>query len=163
MTDALAYIGIGANLSAPEQQVEAALQALAVLATSRLVAVSPRYRTVPVGPVAQPDFINAVACLETRLDPGALLQALQQIELAQGRVRDGPCWGPRTLDLDLLLYNDLCLQAPGLQLPHPHLHQRAFVLIPLAAIAAPDLHIPGRGRLGDLLAAVGTDGVTRID
>lgn len=167
MTEQPAFIGLGANLGAnggtPERQIAAALAALAVLAESRLVAVSPLYRTRPIGPIAQPDFINAVAGLATRLQPAALLQALQRIEAAQGRVRDGPRWGPRTLDLDLLLYADQCLQAPGLQVPHPRMHQRAFVLVPLAAIAPPDLVIPRRGRLADLLAAVGTAGVTRLD
>jgi len=149
-----AYIGLGANLDGPQRQVERAIAELAVLPDSRLVAVSTLYRTAPVGPGAQPDYVNAAARLSTRLDPVALLTALQGIERAHGRVRDGTRWGPRTLDLDLLLYDDLRCDLPGLNLPHPELHRRAFVLVPLLDIAPPGLRVPGRGRLEDLARAL---------
>lgn len=148
------YIGLGANLADPRRQVEQALLELRRLPQSRLAAVSPLYRTAPVGPADQPDFINAVACLETALEPLALLSALQQIERRHGRIRTGRRWGPRTLDLDILLIANRVLEMPSLRVPHPHMHARAFVLGPLADIAPPGLEIPGHGRLGALLAGV---------
>jgi len=150
MPSVRAYIGIGSNLSDPANQVRHALQALADLPASRLTAHSPRYRTAPVGgPTDQPDYLNAVAALETALTPETLLTALQEIESAQGRVR-AERWGPRTLDLDLLLYGSIIRRDPRLILPHPRLHQRAFVLYPLHDIE-PELMIPGQGKLAALL------------
>jgi 2-amino-4-hydroxy-6-hydroxymethyldihydropteridine diphosphokinase len=151
--EALAYIGLGSNLDDPRRQVLTALGSLAAIPGCRLLARSALYATSPVGPVDQPDFVNAAAGLATRLAPHDQLAELQRIERAQGRVRDGTRWGPRTLDLDLLLYGDLSLAVPGLTLPHPELGRRAFVLVPLAEIAPTELEIPGQGRLGDLLAA----------
>ena len=148
------YIGLGANLDDPRKQVERAVVELDTLPHSRATAVSRLYRTAPVGPQDQPDFINAVAHLETLLDPMSLLAALQCIERRHGRIRNGRRWGPRTLDLDILLFGDLSLEAPALSLPHPQMHRRAFVLVPLADIAPDALVVPGRGRLGDLLRAV---------
>lgn len=153
----LAYIGLGSNLGAPKEQVLAALQALHDAPGCTLIARSPLYATTPVGPIPQPDYINAAAALTTRLPPLALLAALQEIERAQGRQRDGTRWGPRTLDLDILVYGTQRLKAPGLELPHPEMHQRAFVLVPLAQIAPAWLEIPGQGRLADLLAACPPD------
>lgn len=158
MTDLTAYIGLGANLADPRRQVERAIAALGALPATRLEAISRRYRTAPLGPAGQPDYINAVARLATSLTPEDLLSALQGIEQAQGRVRDGTRWGPRTLDLDLLLYGDQVIGTATLTLPHPQLHRRAFVLVPLAEVAPPDLAIPGHGPLAALLAAVGRDG-----
>jgi len=154
-----AYIGLGANLDDPRGQVERAAAELAALPHSRLTACSPLYRTAPVGPQDQPDYVNAAARLETRLAPLDLLAALQAIERRHGRVRDGCRWGPRTLDLDILLYGSLRLAQPGLHLPHVEMHRRAFVLVPLADIASADLLVPGHGVLGELLGSVDLAGI----
>jgi 2-amino-4-hydroxy-6-hydroxymethyldihydropteridine diphosphokinase len=146
-----AYIGLGSNLQEPIQQLRRALLAIAELPSSRVVQVSSAYRSAAVGPGEQPDYLNAVARLQTGLDPGALLQALQGIELAQGRVRTVR-WGPRTLDLDLLLYGDLRLATPTLTIPHPALAQRNFVLYPLLEICGPNLVLPDGADLGTLTA-----------
>ncbi len=156
------YIGLGANLADPRHQVEQALLELRGLPDSHLAAVSPLYCTAPVGPADQPDFINAVACLETALEPLALLSALQQIERHHGRIRTGRRWGPRTLDLDILLIAERVLDVPGLRVPHPHLQTRAFVLVPLADIAPPRLDIPGHGPLDTLLGAVADEARTMV-
>jgi 2-amino-4-hydroxy-6-hydroxymethyldihydropteridine diphosphokinase len=151
-----AYVALGSNLDDPEAQVERGFAALAALPGTLLRARSRRYRTPPWGVVDQPDFVNAVARLETSLAPRTLLDALLAIEARAGRVR-GLRYGPRVLDLDLLLYGDCELREAGLTLPHPRLHERAFVLLPLADLA-PDLEVPGRGRVADLLAQVDTTG-----
>jgi len=151
----LAYIGLGSNLSDPAGQVRRALGRIAELPESRLAAASRLYRSPPLGPLDQPDFINAVAALETQLAPADLLHALQGIEQAFGRVRLRR-WGERIIDLDLLLYDNLRLDSPELILPHPGLGERAFVLRPLADIA-PELVIPGLGPLATLLAKRVTD------
>jgi 2-amino-4-hydroxy-6-hydroxymethyldihydropteridine diphosphokinase len=155
--ETLAYIGLGSNVGEPPEQVLSALDQMAGLPQCRLVARSSLYATTPVGPVPQPDYVNAAAALATTLAPMELLAALQQVERGHGRVRDGTRWGPRTLDLDLLVYGQHRLQQPGLQLPHPEMHRRAFVLVPLAQIAPEGLEIPGLGRLTDLLAACPPD------
>lgn len=156
------FVGLGSNLGDPRRQVERAFDDLAALASTRLVARSPLYRSAPWGVTDQPAFVNAVAELASTLAPRALLQALLAIERSHGRVRDGTRWGPRTLDLDLLACGDLQVDEPGLVLPHPQLARRAFVLVPLAAIA-PDFIIAGAGRVRDLLAAVDAGEVVRID
>lgn len=155
-----ACIGLGANLGDAEGAVRGAFTALDALPGSRLLACSRLYRTPAWGRTDQPAFINAAAVLETLLTPQALLQALLEIERGAGRTRDGdaPRWGPRVLDLDLLLYGDRVLDEPGLQVPHPYLHARAFVLVPLAEIAA-GADIPGRGSVAAALAAVDVAGV----
>ncbi|MDQ7729174.1 2-amino-4-hydroxy-6-hydroxymethyldihydropteridine diphosphokinase [Halomonas sp. SpR8] len=130
----LTYIGLGSNLAYPIEQVRQALDELATLPLSRLVAASSLYASRPVGPQDQPDFINAVAALETRLSPLALLDQLQALE-QQHRRRRQHHWGPRTLDLDLLLYANDHIDTPRLRVPHPHMTTRAFVLAPLAEIA----------------------------
>lgn len=135
----LAYIGLGSNLESPVEQLREALKELATLPLSRLVAASSLYASRPVGPQDQPDFINAVAALETRLSPLALLDQLQALE-QQHRRRRQRHWGPRTLDLDLLLYANNAIDVPRLQLPHPQMAARAFVLLPLAEIA-PSLNL----------------------
>ena len=145
-----AYIGLGANLDDPAAQVEFAFSELARLTHTALAARSSLYVSAPVGYDRQPDFINAVAKLETRLSPRALLTALLDIEHRHGRERTFRN-APRTLDLDLLLYGDARFHEPGLALPHPRMHERAFVLEPLREIA-PGLIIPGHGPLKSLLA-----------
>jgi 2-amino-4-hydroxy-6-hydroxymethyldihydropteridine diphosphokinase len=156
-----ALVGIGSNQQDPVHQVCEAFAALARLPSTRLMARSSLYRTAPVGKLDQPDFVNAVARLETALPPEALLQALLAIESSQGRVR-GERNAPRTLDLDLLLYDDLVLDRPGLTLPHPRLHARAFVLAPLSELD-PALRVPGRGPVRALLEQVAGQRVTRMD
>lgn len=157
-----AYIGLGSNLSDPIAQLRAALAALGRLPSSRLVAVSRMYRNPPMGPADQPDYVNAVARLDTELSPRALLEALLGIEQAQGRVRDGERWGPRTLDLDLLVYGRSRLEEPGLTVPHPGLPARGFVLYPLREIA-PELDVPGMGPVAALCAQCPDDGLIPLD
>ncbi|CRI65274.1 2-amino-4-hydroxy-6-hydroxymethyldihydropteridinepyrophosphokinase [Thiocapsa sp. KS1] len=153
------WIGLGSNLQEPERQVSAAIGELATLPESRLLAASRLYRTAPVGPPGQPDYINAAARLETRLAPQALLAELHRIELAHGRRRDGTRWGPRILDLDILVYGDARIDEPGLTIPHQEMARRAFVLVPLADVAPPELAIPGLGILAELLERCERDGV----
>jgi len=157
-----AFVGLGSNLGEPRRQVERAFDELAALASTRLVARSPSYRSAPWGVTEQPAFVNAVAELDTYLPPRELLQALLAIERRYGRVRDGTRWGPRTLDLDLLACGDLRIDEPGLVLPHPQIARRAFVLVPLAQVA-PDFVVAGAGRVRDLLAAVDASEVVRLD
>jgi 2-amino-4-hydroxy-6-hydroxymethyldihydropteridine diphosphokinase len=151
----IVYIGLGSNLAEPRAQVEAGLQALTRMTRTRLLQRSRLYRSAPWGKVDQPDFINAVAQLETELEPRALLGQLLAIEHAAGRIRSGDRWGPRVLDMDILLHGERVLDEPGLHVPHPHLAQRAFVLVPLAEIA-PDLQVPGIGPIQRLLTQVDT-------
>lgn len=146
-----AYIGLGSNLEQPQQQVRQALQALARIPQSQLVAHSRLYRSVPLGPADQPDYVNAVAALDTELSAESLLDALQAIEQAQGRVRGAERWGPRTLDLDLLLYGNAVIDSARLTVPHPGLSERNFVLYPLFELA-PDLVLPDGHKLRELLA-----------
>ena len=143
------FIALGSNLDSPELQVRRAFDELARLPSSRLLAHSSLYRSGPIGLLDQPDFINAVAHIETALGPHDLLQALLEIEFGHGRVRESPN-APRTLDLDMLMYDDLQCDERCLILPHPRMHQRAFVLQPLLEIA-PDCRIPGRGTVAELL------------
>lgn len=139
------FVGIGANLGDPEAQVREAFRRLAGdVPETRLTGQSRLYRNPPMGPQDQPDYVNAVARLHTRLEPLELLQALQAIETDCGRERDGTRWGPRLLDLDILLFGDQVLDLPGLHVPHPGLVERAFVVLPLAELA-PGLNIPGEG------------------
>jgi 2-amino-4-hydroxy-6-hydroxymethyldihydropteridine diphosphokinase len=156
---ARAYLGIGANLGDALAQVRAALAALAQLPHSVLIAQSGLYRTAPIDS-AGPDYINAVAAIDTRLAPAALLAQLQRLENAAGRERPYRN-APRTLDLDLLLYGALQLATPQLTLPHPRMHERAFVLLPLLEIA-PDVQIPGRGAARDWLAHTQAQTVRRL-
>ncbi len=142
-----AFIGLGSNLADPRAQVSSALEALNSLAQTRVVRRSSLYRSAPVGYLQQPDFINAVAQLETELAPRALLDALLALEHDRGRTREF-CNAPRTLDLDILLYDDLIHHEHGLTIPHPQMHLRAFVLQPLLEIA-PECVIPGVGPAAD--------------
>jgi len=157
----LAYVGIGSNLGNPLVQVSEALAALAILPQTRCVIQSPWYRSEPLGPPGQPYYINAVAGLETSLAPLVLLSALQAIENTHGRQRTLR-WGARTLDLDMLLYGDLVQDDPHLTIPHPRLHERAFVLYPLLDIA-PDLRIPGLGDLETLVRLCPPLGLERLE
>ncbi|MDV6343075.1 2-amino-4-hydroxy-6-hydroxymethyldihydropteridine diphosphokinase [Nitrosomonas sp. Is37] len=146
-----AFIGLGSNLENPLFQIRQAISLLAELPDSRLIKQSSLYRSAPMGVVDQPDFINAVVHIETALMPQALLRALLEIERRCGRIRTYPN-APRTLDLDLLLYDDLQCHEEGLVLPHPRMHERAFVLQPLMEIER-DCKIPGQGLVSELLAA----------
>jgi 2-amino-4-hydroxy-6-hydroxymethyldihydropteridine diphosphokinase len=157
-----AYVGLGSNLDDPVAQVRRALAALAGLPQTRLVARSSLYRSPPMGPAEQPDYVNAVAALLTALPAAELLAALQDIENAQGRRRDGPRWGPRTLDLDLLLFGEVAMASDTLTLPHPGLAERPFVLLPLLEVA-PELRVPGGPRVARLARQVGSGGLARLD
>lgn len=148
-----AFVGLGSNLDGPQNQVLRALQALDGLPQTRVMARSSLYRSAPVGYLEQPDFINAVAQLETALSPRALLDALLGLERAYGRTREFRN-APRLLDLDVLLYDDLCFHEHGLTIPHPQMHKRAFVLCPLLEIA-PGCVIPGIGKAEDALQGCG--------
>jgi 2-amino-4-hydroxy-6-hydroxymethyldihydropteridine diphosphokinase len=156
----LAYIGIGSNLEEPQAQVSRAFDELARLPRTRLAARSSLYRTAPLGHAAQPDFINAVAALDTELHAEELLRELQAIENRHGRRRSFAN-APRTLDLDLLLYDEASINTPGLVVPHPRMHERSFVLQPLLEIA-PAAQVPGRGPAAACLAACAQQKVERI-
>ena len=162
MTPVTAYVGLGANLDDPVRQVQRACDALAAIPDSWVLARSPLYKSAPLGPQDQPDYINAVASLQTTLTAAELLAVLRAIELQHGRRRDGTRWGPRTLDLDILLYGDLVQATAELTLPHPGLHERAFVLYPLYDVA-PELEIPGRGSVRALRQRLGEAHITRLD
>lgn len=156
------YVGLGANLGNPSEQVRLGMAALAALAPARGLRCSALYRSAPVGPVPdQPDFVNAVCALQTSLTAEALMRALLEIEARHGRVRGAAKGGPRSLDLDLLLYGQEVIRSPRLTVPHPRLHERAFVLAPLTELD-PELTIPGRGRVADLLAACVGQRVERL-
>lgn len=146
-----AYVGLGANLGERETTIRAAVAVLRATRGVDVVAVSTLRETEPVGYVDQPRFLNGAVALETSLTPRQLLGLLLAIERELGRDRTGVRWGPRTIDLDLLLYGDEVIDEPWLQVPHPLLHERRFALEPLAELD-PELEIPGRGRVTDLLA-----------
>ena len=156
-----AYVGLGSNLQLPARQIDDALGLLAELPGTRLVDASSLYRSTPFGGVEQPDFVNAVAALLTTLAPGQLLEELQGIERRQGRERDGTRWGPRVLDLDLLVYAGARIDEPGLTVPHPGIAARNFVLLPLGEVA-PDLVIPGLGRVAGLPVNTDEPRISRI-
>ena len=156
-----AYIGLGANLNQPVQQLQQAIRALQQLPCSELIAVSSLYGSKPMGPQDQPDYVNAVAALDTTLEAEALLDALQQIEQLHGRQRKAERWGPRTLDLDILLYGTLVINSSRLTVPHYGLHQREFVLYPLYEIA-PQLQLPDGTVLSSLLAQVPLNGLQKL-
>lgn len=157
----MAYIGIGSNLDDPASQVKEALEELDGIPDSVLVSQSSLYASKPMGPADQPDYVNAVAALDTLLSAEELLQALQKIEQRLGRERDGEKWGPRIIDLDLLLYGKKTIKTDTLTVPHPGLHERDFVIIPLAEIAG-NLNIPGKGLLSTLIAACENHSVRKL-
>ncbi|MFC0226412.1 2-amino-4-hydroxy-6-hydroxymethyldihydropteridine diphosphokinase [Serratia aquatilis] len=152
------YIALGSNLAHPLQQVETALEALDHIPQSSLIACSPFYRTKPLGPQNQPDYLNAVVALDTQLPPEQLLDHTQAIERNQGRVRKDERWGPRTLDLDIMLYGDKLIDTERLTVPHYGLKQREFMLYPLADIAA-ELVFPDGETLADCLKRVPKNGM----
>lgn len=152
------YIALGSNLAQPLQQVETALEALDHIPQSSLIACSPFYRTKPLGPQNQPDYLNAVVALDTQLPPEQLLDHTQAIERKQGRVRKDERWGPRTLDLDIMLYGDKLIDTDRLTVPHYGLKQREFMLYPLADIAA-GLVFPDGETLADCLKQVPKNGM----
>lgn len=154
------FIGLGSNQDDPENQIQCALQALSLVVDSKLISVSSQYRNPAVGSVRQPDYINAVAELHTTLDALTLLQQMQAIELAQGRIRTIR-WGARTLDLDLLLYGNAIIDLPQLQVPHPRMSARNFVLHPLYDLH-PELVMPDGTSLRSLLDCCSSHGLERL-
>ena len=155
-----AFVALGSNLDDPVAQVRSGLLSVAALRETRLARTSSLYRNPPVGLLNQPEFVNAVAMVETGLDPSELLDELLGIESAHGRARAVPN-GPRTLDLDLALYGERVIREPRLIVPHPRLAERAFVLVPLLEIA-PDAVVPGVGRVADLVKAVDASCMVKI-
>ena len=156
-----AYIGVGSNLEDPRRQVLAAFERLRRLPRTQLVSTSRLYRSRPFGSVDQPEFINAVAGVLTQLDPPALFSELHAIERAMGRPEQHEHWGPRVIDLDLLAFGSERRSDPALTLPHPRIVERNFVLYPLSDIA-PELELPGLGRVADLAAAITSEGLTQL-
>ncbi|WP_222889622.1 2-amino-4-hydroxy-6-hydroxymethyldihydropteridine diphosphokinase [Enterobacter sp. C2] len=148
------YIALGSNLASPLTQVNAAIESLGTIPDSQIVAVSGFYRTPPLGPQDQPDYLNAAVALETSLAPETLLDHTQRIELDQGRVRKAERWGPRTLDLDIMLFGDETIATPRLTVPHYDMKNRGFMLWPLFEIA-PELHFPDGETLASVLARLG--------
>ncbi|MCE3285762.1 MAG: 2-amino-4-hydroxy-6-hydroxymethyldihydropteridine diphosphokinase [Steroidobacteraceae bacterium] len=157
-----AYVALGSNLDDPRLQVERAFEALERLPLSRLLLRSHCYRSRPMGPVAQADFVNAAAGLLTQLDAPTLLDALKTLESQLGRAAPVVRWGPRRIDLDLLVHGSTRLQAPAIQVPHPGIAERAFVLVPLCDLS-PSLVVPGVGRVSGLLRRIDASGLERID
>jgi 2-amino-4-hydroxy-6-hydroxymethyldihydropteridine diphosphokinase len=156
-----AYIGLGSNLEDPRSQIRRASAGLQALAGTRLIRVSPLYRSTPLGPVPQPDFVNAVAAVLTQLEPRALLGELLALEKAMGRPAERERWGPRIIDLDLLIYGRERRVEPGLTLPHGGIVQRNFVLYPLCDLA-PDLEVPGLDRVAELKGRLASEGLERL-
>jgi 2-amino-4-hydroxy-6-hydroxymethyldihydropteridine diphosphokinase len=156
-----AWIGLGSNLGDGPATVKSALEFLHKLPRTRLLRCSSIYRTEPWGETGQPPFTNAVAELETGLEPLELLAAILEIESELGRVRDERRWGPRLIDLDLLLLGDRRVNLPELIIPHPFMHQRAFVLAPLAELDS-QLSVPGRATVGELLSRVDSSTVRKM-
>ena len=161
MTGMTVYVGIGSNLKEPLQQVDQACQALSRLPATTLEARAPRYRSRALGPAGQPDYVNTVARLKTTLEPEPLLDLLQDIEQRQGRERSLR-WGPRTLDLDILLYGNIKRDTDRLTLPHPQLAHRDFVLQPLLDLE-PDLQLPDGRRIDELRRQCPDNGLQRLD
>lgn len=155
------YIMLGSNLNSPENQVKAAIAAISEIPETTLIAQSSWYRTRPMGPQDQPDYLNVAIAVDTQLAPEELLDNTQAIELAQGRVRkEGHRWGPRTLDLDIMLFGNEVINTPRLTVPHYGLKQREFMLYPLAELA-PDLYFPDGERLADRLSLVPKNGMEK--
>ena len=157
-----AYVGLGSNLDDPVVQVRRAFAALATIPDTRLVRKSSLYGSRPMGPVPQPDFINAAAGLLTQLEVGDFFEHLRALERQLGRMSPRERWGPRRIDLDLLVFAQLRIDQPELQLPHPGIVERNFVLYPLAEVAS-ELPVPGCGRIAELLARVNPEGLWRLD
>ncbi|QIX95093.1 2-amino-4-hydroxy-6-hydroxymethyldihydropteridine diphosphokinase [Cedecea sp. FDAARGOS_727] len=156
----LAYIALGSNQASPLEQVSSALDALAAIPHSLVVATSSFYRTPPLGPQDQPDYLNAAVVLETDLPAEALLDQTQRIELEHGRVRKEERWGPRTLDLDIMLFGSEVIHTERLTVPHYDMKNRAFMLVPLLEIA-PDCRFPDGQAVAEILANLSREGITR--
>lgn len=156
------YLALGSNLAQPLHQVKAALIALDSISRTRVIKCSSFYRSRPLGPQDQPDYLNAVVALDTELEAEQLLDCTQTIELEQGRERKAHRWGPRTLDLDILLFGNTLMKTPRLTIPHYDMKNREFMLYPLAEIA-PDLHFPDGESLSHRLACVDRNGLTLWD
>lgn len=157
----IAWLGLGANLQEPLAQLTEAIQRIKNTTAVEVLQVSSFYKTPPWGDEDQPDFINAVVQVETKLAPIELLQQTQNIENDMGRVRKDRRWGPRLIDIDVLLYADQTIDSDQLSLPHPRMHERAFVLLPLCELDS-EIVIPGRGRADRLLSGLDHDGITLI-
>lgn len=155
-----AYIGLGSNLDGPERRIARAIGSLDALPGTRVTARSSLYRSAPLGPAGQPDYLNAAVMLRTAIGVRDLLGALKAIEREQGR-EPGPRWGPRVIDLDLLAYDDAVIDEPGVTVPHPGIAIRNFVLLPLREIA-PDLEVPGLGRVADIAVDEQEPRITRV-
>lgn len=156
-----AYVGMGSNLQGPARQLESSFELLDSIPDTRLMLRSSLYRSAPFGGIEQPDFVNAVAALLTRLSAMELLLELQGIERARGREQGGVRWGPRVLDLDLLVYSGQKIDHPRLSVPHPGIGERNFVLLPLAEVA-PDLSVPGLGRIASIAVNLNEPCISRI-
>ena len=157
-----AYIGLGSNLNGPSRQLESTFELLDAIPATRLMEQSSLYRSAPFGGIEQPDFVNAVvAAVLTQLSASDLLAELQRIETERGRERGDVRWGPRVLDLDLLVYSTQKIDEPELIVPHPGIGERNFVLLPLGEIA-PDLNIPGLGRVANLDVSSSEPSISRI-
>ena len=161
MNKIIAYVGLGSNLTEPEAQIKTARQVINDLDNVQEQAFSSLYRSPPMGPQDQPDYVNAVMGIKTDLPAMELLRSLQKIELDQGRVRKDERWGARTLDLDILLYGEQVIDLPDLLVPHYGLAERAFVLYPLQEIA-PAIQIPGKGAIADLVRLCSLAGLEKI-
>jgi 2-amino-4-hydroxy-6-hydroxymethyldihydropteridine diphosphokinase len=157
-----AYVALGSNLDDPSRQVLRAFDALGELPGTRLVLRSSLYRSTPLGPVQQPDFVNAVAGLLSRLDAPELLRELKALETRLGRAAPVVRWGPRLIDLDLLVHGATRIASESITVPHPGIAERAFVLVPWAEVS-PSLEVPGVGRVGVLAHRVGAAGLQRIE
>ncbi len=157
----IVYIGLGSNMDTPEQHINSAIDSLNNLQSSRLLKVSSLYKSKPVGPQNQDDYINAVAELDTGLEALELLDNLQKIEVEHGRDRSGERWGPRTLDLDILIFGNKQIDNSRLNVPHREMLKRAFVLVPLAEIN-PDCEIPGAGVVSDHIYKLDQDGLEKL-
>jgi 2-amino-4-hydroxy-6-hydroxymethyldihydropteridine diphosphokinase len=155
-----AYVGLGSNLQDPPARIDAAFEALSLLPQSQLISRSPHYSSRPMGSLDQPDFCNAVAALLTQLEVHAFFEQLRALEAQLGRTPPRERWGPRTIDLDLLVFGSQVSAEESLRLPHPGIVQRNFVLYPLCDVA-PDLLVPGAGRVADLARAVSSEGIWR--
>ena len=157
----IVYIGLGSNMDTPEQHINSAIDSLNNLQSSRLLKVSSLYKSKPVGPQNQDDYINAVAELDTGLEALELLDNLQKIEVEHGRNRSGERWGPRTLDLDILIFGNKQIDNSRLNVPHREMLKRAFVLVPLAEIN-PDCEIPGAGVVSDYIYKLDQDSLEKL-
>jgi 2-amino-4-hydroxy-6-hydroxymethyldihydropteridine diphosphokinase len=153
-----AYVGLGANLNDPPARLREALQRIGARPGIRVVATSQFWRSAPLGPGDQPDYCNAACALDTDIGPDKLLTHLHDVERAMGRERPPQRWAPRVIDLDLLHYERATMKTSRITLPHPEMHKRNFVLVPLAEIA-PELELPGLGIVADLAAKLGRDGL----